>query len=191
MVEQALAAGHGVTAFVRDPARLAVESAGLSIKVGDARNAADLNAALRGQDAVVSTLGSKKLRDDFVSASTEALIEAMRQTGVRRVLMMSSFVVTPNLELPGPMRMVRLLMRGVIADKSSGEALLRDSGLDWTIVYATRLQDGPKTGNCRVVGAHEKVSLSNRSVRTDVAEFLVRQVDDPASVHQSPLITSR
>lgn len=179
-----------MTAFVRDPAKLDAENPGLSVKVGDARNAADLAAALQGQDAVVSTLGSKKLRDNLMRASTETLIGAMRQADVKRVIMMSSFVAAPNFRPPGPMKIVRLLMKGVIADKSSGEALLKNSGLDWTIVYATRLKDGPKTGNYRVVGASETVSTSNRITRADVAEFLLRQLDDPAFLHQSPLVTS-
>ena len=189
VVKQALAAGHEVTAFVRDPAKLSVADPHLSVKVGDAKSAADLRDAVQGQDAVVSTLGSNKAGDELITTSTKALIDAMRHSGVKRVAMLSTVAVAPNLRPTGPMRLLRFMMKGLLADKSSGEALLRRSDLDWTIVYATGLQDGPRTGNYRVVGPTETVAPSGKVARADVAEFLLKQVEESGSVRQSPVIT--
>lgn len=50
VVSQAIAAGHTVTAFVRDPRKL--ERNDVAVAVGEARNVDDLRKALRGQDAV-------------------------------------------------------------------------------------------------------------------------------------------
>jgi uncharacterized protein YbjT (DUF2867 family) len=56
VLAQSLAAGHTVTAFVRDPEKL--DRTDVAVAVGDARSVDDLGEALRGQDAVISTLGS-------------------------------------------------------------------------------------------------------------------------------------
>src|SRR5664279_3212065 len=57
VVRQALAVGHEVTAFVRDPSRLQVRDPRLTVVRGDARSVDDLRRALAGQDAVISTVG--------------------------------------------------------------------------------------------------------------------------------------
>src|SRR3954454_3634767 len=91
VVKQALDAGHEVTAFVRDRAKLSITDAGLRVSTGDAMSFDDLRPALQGQDAVISTLGASKSSEKLIASSTEALIKAMHETGVRRVVMMSSF----------------------------------------------------------------------------------------------------
>jgi putative NADH-flavin reductase len=58
VVRQALDAGHEVTAFVRDRAKLSITDAGLRVSTGDAMSFDDLRSALQGQDAVISTLGA-------------------------------------------------------------------------------------------------------------------------------------
>ena len=37
------------------------------------------------------------------------------------------------------MKVASIAMKGIVADKTAGETLLRRSGVDWTIVDATRL----------------------------------------------------
>src|SRR4029079_8297328 len=89
LVEQALAAGHEVTACMRSEEKLDLASPKLHIQVGDARSAADLANAPTVQDVINSAIGSNKPGDDLIVQSTKALLEAMHQTGVRRVIMMS------------------------------------------------------------------------------------------------------
>ena len=67
VVRQGMAAGHEMTAFVRDPSRLKASSPHLVVKVGDARNVADVARALEGQEAVISTLGSNKAVDALIA----------------------------------------------------------------------------------------------------------------------------
>jgi putative NADH-flavin reductase len=100
VVRQALAAGHEVSAFVRDPARLAIRNTRLSIVTGDARDTDDLRRALQAQDAVSSTLGGPprqaligRLRGrpdgGTMERSTTALVAAASEAGVRRVVLWS------------------------------------------------------------------------------------------------------
>lgn len=57
IVEQALAQGHTVTAFVRDPARLRLTHDNLQIVRGDIASSDSVTSAVTGQDAVLCALG--------------------------------------------------------------------------------------------------------------------------------------
>ena len=188
VVRQGMAAGHEMTAFVRDPNRLKAGSPQLAVKVGDARNLADLARALEGQEAVISTLGSNKAADALIGKSTEALLEAAVNTGLRRVVMLS---VARNYKPTPFIRLMARIMAGVVADRWAGEDSLKNSGLDWTIVYAAKLTDGPKTGRIRIIGAGEIVTFRITVSRADVAEFLLARLTDNEAVGKAFVVTSQ
>lgn len=187
VVRQGMAAGHEITAFVRDPSRLKASDPQLVVKVGDARKIADLSAALEGQEAVISTLGSNKAADALIAMSTEALLEAAGKTGPRRVVMLS---VARNYKPTLFIRLMARIMAGVVADRWAGEDSLKDSGLDWTIVYAAKLTDGPRTGRVRIVGAGETVTFRSTVSRADVAEFLLARLTDSEAIGKAFVVTS-
>lgn len=188
VVRQGLAAGHEVTAFVRDPAKLTVSDAHLTVKTGDARNKADLRPALEGRDAVISTLGGKP-KDAVIERSAAALVEAATETGVRRVVMLSSFLLASNLKLTRFQKLFGRFVKGMVADKRTGEDQLMHSKLDWTIIYAATLTDGPRSGAVRTVTPSERVTPADRISRADVAGFLLEQAATEATIGQSLVIT--
>jgi putative NADH-flavin reductase len=59
LVEQALEQGHTVTAFARDPATIHQVHDNLRIATGDILDAASVDAAMAGQGAVLSALGTR------------------------------------------------------------------------------------------------------------------------------------
>jgi uncharacterized protein YbjT (DUF2867 family) len=200
VVRQALAAGHEVTAFVRDPSRLGVREPRLSVVKGDARNADDLRRALAGRDAVISTLGgrakdtmtrppSAKPGRGLIEASTAALIKAAGEAGVRRVVMMSTFMLAPNFKW-GILKPFALYYKGMNDDKRAGEEALKKSPLDWTIVYATRLTDGERTGRERLVPVTEIVTPRDNVSRSAAAAFLLAQLDDDAAIRKAIVCTA-
>lgn len=190
LVDEALRAGFKVTGFIREGESLEARDNLVVIK-GDARKADDLEFALGGQDVVISTLGSLKLKDDLITESTNALIKAMHANKVKRVIMMSSFLASEQLKMNPFSWLIAKISAGFVGDKQTGEELLRSSDLDWTIVYATRLGDGKRTGLVRVVPKEEKVTTANGIDRADVAEFLVSEAKDGTHVRDSVLITVR
>lgn len=190
LVDEALKAGFKVTGFIREGETLKAQDNLVVIK-GDARKADDLEFALGGQDMVISTLGSLKLKDDLITESTNALIKAMHANKVKRVIMMSSFLASEQLKTNLFSWLIAKISAGFVGDKQTGEELLRSSDLDWTIVYATRLGDGKRTGMVRVVPKDEKVTTSNGIDRADVAEFLVGEAKNGAHIRDSVLITVR
>jgi len=199
VVRQALATGHDVTAFVRDPAGLAISDARLAVVTGDARNADDLRRAVAGQDAVISALGGRA-KDDLLNSlggkpdgtmrrSFEALIQAADAAGVRRVVVLSTFMLASNFKA-GLLRPIAPFFKAMNDDKRVAEEALARSALDWTIVYATRLTDGERSGRERLVPVTEIVTPRNTVSRSDAAAFLLNQLDDAASVRKSLVVTA-
>src|ERR1700738_2217365 len=83
VVEQALAAGHTVTALVRSPEKLTIRNSNLRVVAGRATDPEDVARALANADAVLSTLGGG---GSVIADSTGAMVEAAHKTGVRRVI---------------------------------------------------------------------------------------------------------
>ena len=143
VVKKAIAAGHEVTAFVRQEDDRDGIDTHVTMCIGDARSEEDLTRALIGQDAVISTLGPTKPGDTVISVATALLIKVARRYKVKRVIMMSSFLAIDRFK-PNPIVKFALkLMNGIVSHFISAEKQFEVSGLDYTVVYATRLTNTP------------------------------------------------
>jgi uncharacterized protein YbjT (DUF2867 family) len=171
VVEQALAAGHTVTALVRSPEKLTTGNSHLRVITGEATDTSALSRALEGADAVISTLGGK---GSVIADSTQAIVAAARAAGVSRVVVLSSWVVERDRMDAVTRLLTGIAMGPVIKDKSAGEKVLRQSGLEWTIVYASLLTDGPADGSVAVLPEGAKRRVSERISRADVAVWMVQ-----------------
>jgi len=186
VVEQALAVGHTVTALVRSPERLTLRNPNLHVIAGQPTDPSAVSRALDGADALISTLGGS---GSLISDSTQAIIDAAPKAGVSRVVVLSSFLVERERFDPVTRLLTGLAMGSMIKDKSAGEKALRDSDLDWTIVYASGLTDGPASGSVIVLTEGRKWSLSHRIARADVAAWLVQAATSPQTSPRSVSIT--
>ena len=193
VVSQALAAGHEVTALVRNPARLDGEDARVRVVSGSIDDADKLAAAARGQDAVIATLGvGNAFRSGgLIARSVPMIIRAMQAAGLRRLVFMSSCGVgTTMAQTPCLQRaFMQLFLRDIFADKAAGEEILRASDLDWTIAYPVALTHGAKSGRYRS-GEHLELRGFPTISRADVADFLVRQVADRAYLRKGVLLSA-
>jgi len=148
IVSQALARGHQVTALVRSPAK-ASDLKGARLVVGDVRDETALREALKGQDAVVSALGtpaSPYREVTLLSTATRALVDAMKAEHVSRLVCITGMGAGESAGHGGLLfdRLIfPLLLRKVYADKDRQEAIVRDSGLDWVLVRPAVLNDKP------------------------------------------------
>ena len=193
LVEAALARGHGVTAFVRDPKKLATSHAKLRVVTGDLFDAASVAAAIEGQDAVLSVLGPVKGGPkDVMAVATRHIVAGMRSHGVRRLVLLTGAGVAQPGDAPKAVNrfisfMLRTLSRDVLLDSEAGVENVRRSDLDWTIVRVPMLTDGPARGRYRVgmVGVNDGVRIS----RADVADFMLKQLDLGAKERTSPVIS--
>ncbi|WP_326767201.1 NAD(P)H-binding protein [Streptomyces sp. NBC_01591] len=190
IVRQAVAAGHEVTAVVRDPARLPVPLSDVQVHtVGRMDEPEALREAVAGRDAVLSALGSRGRKADGVAERlTGSVLAAMEAEGVRRLLVVSAAPVGPRpADDPLLDRLVRkvvgAILKEVYADLTQMEAALARSATDWTSVRPPKLTNGPLVGKYRTaVGSTPR---SGRTIsRADVAHAMLALVDDPASVKQ-------
>lgn len=192
LVEQALAAGHTVTAFVRDPAKLTLAHAQLRSVAGDVRDPAAVSTAVAGADAVISALGhTKQSPADLQTVATRNIIAAMQQHGVRRLVSLTGGGVRAPQDQPKLFDQVIRFALATIAGKVLRDAvahaeLITASDLDWVIVRGPMLTDGPYTGNYRVgwVGLDAKPQIA----RADVADFMLKQATNPTHLRQMPML---
>lgn len=153
--ETLLIRGHDVTAFARRASSLP-QRPRLERIDGDATDVALLDRVLPGHDAVIVTLGISespmrvRLRGpqhtpgDIRSRGTAAVVAAARRARVQRIVVQSSYGVGPSRARLGLSDRVlfALLLKPQMADTETQETVVRDSGLDWTIVQPVHLTDG-------------------------------------------------
>jgi uncharacterized protein YbjT (DUF2867 family) len=188
VVEQGLAAGHTVTALVRSPEKVMVRNPNLHVVAGQATDPSAVARALVGADALISTLGGG---GSVISDSTRAIVEAAQKAGVSRVILLSSFLVERERFNPVTRLLTRVAMGSMIKDKSAGEKALRESNLDWTIVYASSLTDGPGGGYVAVLPEGGRWTFSHRIARADVAAWLLRAATSPETSRRTVSITGQ
>ena len=178
-IAQALERGHAITAFVRSPEKLGVLRERVTIRQGDPRNEAEVRAAMKGHDAVVSSLGPPGLgRTTIIRDGARCTVTAMQASRIDRLLIVSSAALFPNVGML-PKILSRTLLRDVVQDCAEMERIVTASQLDWTIVRPPRLTNGSLTRHYNVEDGRlpsGKVMVS----RSDVAHFLLTELEQHA-----------
>ena len=192
---QALDAGHNVRAFARSAATIGLSNSRLEKVRGDALKAEDVAAALIGMDVVIQTLGvgfSDLFRPvHLFSDATRVLVPAMKARGVKRLICVTGFGAGDSrASISWIQRLPFQIVFGrAYEDKSLQERLIKESGLDWTIARPGVLTGGPRTGRFKILP--EPSQWRNGIIsRADVADFLVRQIEDRTFVGQAPVLVN-
>jgi putative NADH-flavin reductase len=201
VLNQAVAAGHLVTAVVRNPAKLSVDVEVVRQDLASP-DVAVVAAALGDVDAVISTIGpNRAAQAGIVARATAAITQAMGDGGVRRLVVISAAPVgvVPSTHRPHPPRydpgddlLMRYLLSPLIrrlfgrhyTDLAAMEDLLDDSGLDWTAIRPPRLTNGPRTGTYRTAldrNVRHGLTISRR----DVAHLMLTVLRQPETVRHS------
>jgi putative NADH-flavin reductase len=192
LVKQALEEGHTVTAFVRDPARLAIEDANLTLVTGDVFDAASVTKAVQGQDAIVCALGAgSELKKTTVrTAGTINIINGMQQNNLKRLVVVTAMGVGESwddLSLFNKLFFATLL-KSSRDDHETQEAAVKESGLDWTIIRPSGLTDTPKTG---VYETGENISAATSKIaRADVADLILKELEQNKRIGKAVTITN-
>jgi uncharacterized protein YbjT (DUF2867 family) len=140
---------------------------------------------MNGADAVVSVLGA---RGPVMAEATRGIVAVAEGEGPARVVMLSSFAVARDRLTPVSKLVTRMAMGSQIKDKAAGEEVLRASNLDWTIVYATKLTNGPESVP-RPVPETEKVGMAQTISRASVAAFLLQAATEDLYTRSGVVIT--
>lgn len=195
VLERALEAGYTVRALVRDPAKLTITSPRLTVITGDVTDPVSVGETVDGADAVLSLFGHVKGSPPTLQTDgTRTIVEAMTARGVRRIVTLSGGGLRADgYDRPKlPDKVIRLLLKTlaghILTDAENHLAVLRESGLDWTVVRGPRLTEKPRVGTYRVgwVGVNASTQIS----RDDLADFILTQVDDRRYVGQLPFVSN-
>lgn len=190
---QALDAGHHVRALARSAAAITISSPNLEKIRGDALKTEDVEMALVGMDVVIQTLGialGAMFRPvHLFSDATRVLIAAMRSRGVKRLISVTGFGAGDSRASISCLQQLpfQIVFGRAYQDKSLQERLIKESGLDWTIARPGVLTGGPRTGCYKILSEPSKWR-NGIIARADVAEFLVRQIEDRTYLRQAPVL---
>ena len=206
ILQQAVAAGHDVTAVVRNPAKITADVRVVQADLSDP-NPVTLAAAMEGAHAVLSGLGGHSRADEDVAAGgTQAIVTAMKAAGTRRIIVVSAAPIgtVPSPGRPHPPKcdpgdgllmrhllgpVIKAVLRGHYADLARMEDVLRGSGLDWTVVRPPRLTNKPATGRYRTA-VGQNVRGGALISRADVAGFMLGLAARPETAGQVMAIAS-
>lgn len=183
VVELALAAGHGVTALVRDPARLPLDDARLRVVAGDVLAADGAARAVRGSDAVISALGvpDAAAPGTVLSDGMRRVVRAMRALGVGRILAVGSAGILDDED--GGLRRDRpdfpAEYQAVTREHEGTWRALREGGVGWTLVCPPDLTTSAPTGRARA--RRDRLPHGGCTLAVgDLADFLVANLDGDA-----------
>lgn len=193
VVEQALEAGHNVTAFLRTPSKIAIQHPNLTLFQGDVMDAAAVENALAGQEVVFSVLGpTRPPVPGMMETAAKNIISAMRKHGIRRIISTTGAAVPQPEDQPKVAdRLINALLnmidKNFVVDSSANVKLIQASDLDWTIVRFPRVMDGARTGKYRVayLGNDSGTQIS----RADGADFVLKELTEKKWLRKAPVVS--
>jgi putative NADH-flavin reductase len=191
VVKQALELGYKVSAFVRNPAKVTLKHENLTVIQGDVMNPSSIDNAVRGHEAVISSLGAGA-KGKIRSEGTNNVIRAMEKADIRRFISQSTLGVGEsrgNLNFYWKYVMFGLLIRKAFLDHIKQEKYVQQSRLDWTIVRPGALTAGDKTGKYRHGFSGQDRSISLKIAAADVADFMLKQLSSDTYLHKAPSLS--
>ena len=197
LTQRALDSSHSAVAVTRRPGEFPLADPRLTVAGADVRDASSLVDVVRGADAVLSTLGVPfSLRPiDTYSVGVRNIVATMRDTGVRRLVVVSSTGAHPyrnRIDTPASLRLfepviTRTIGKTTYDDQRRMEDIVRASGLDWTIVRPSGLFDVPHPTNY-VFG--EVNPIGAYTARIDLADYLAKLAGEPDAAGKSVVVST-
>lgn len=188
LVEQALAKGEEVTAFLRDASTLDRHHQNLNLIEGNVLDPVAVDAAVKGHDAALIALGAGR-KGGVRAQGTKHIIDAMECHYVRRLVCQTTLGAGDNhkhLNFFWKHIMFGWLLKQAMADHEEQEAFIQQSNLDWTTIRPAAFTDGPATGDYKLGFPSSESGLALKISRADVASVMLQQMTTDTYLHKSP-----
>lgn len=192
LVKQLLRDGYTVKALIRKPDTYTLAHPSLQIIKGDIQNIPDVEKLLNGCDAVISTLGQAKDEPLISSLAAMNIINLMKQYSIKRYI----FVCGLNIDVPGDNKSAANIAKSdwmrnnfpdVVADKQKAYDIVAASSADWTMVRLPFIIQTNEKGKLEV----SLEDCPGENINTsDLAGFLISQIDDKEFIRNSPFVAS-
>jgi uncharacterized protein YbjT (DUF2867 family) len=186
----AIEKGIDLSVLVRNPGKLKPAISQIKIIKGDVLNADDVTKAVKNVNTVIWTIGGhdkvrRKKSDTNVNlcqTGTRNLIEAAKLNGAERIICVSSWGVADSYSRI-PFLFKRLIfpmiLKDELSDKAKQEELLQNSGLDYTIIRPSRLNNNTDNKELKV-GFKLKYNHFNSTSREALARFVLTELLSPS-----------
>ncbi|WP_019011185.1 NAD(P)-dependent oxidoreductase [Deinococcus aquatilis] len=192
ILDLALQRGHRVQLLARSPEKVSADSPALSVVQGEIMDSAATSQVLAGADVVVSALGP--VRGGSKTVMTDAatqLLELMPGAGVQRLITLTGAGVPHPGDQPRTVdqlfrTLLKVLQPDVLRDSVAHADLIRASDLEWTIVRAPMLQDGPVAP----VRSGAVGQTGPRVTRASVAAFMLDAAEAGNFIRQAPAMSN-
>jgi putative NADH-flavin reductase len=194
VVEQALEAGHTITAFVRSPEKFEVKHSNLTVFKGDSMDEVAVENAIAGQEAVISALGpTRPPVPHMMEISAKNIVAGMKKHGTRRLVSTTGAGIRQPDDNPKFIDhfigfLLNLLAKDVVIDSAENVKVIQSSDLEWTVVRYPRLMDGEHTYKYQV-GFVSKDSGTQLS-RADGADFILKELMEKKWLKKFPLVSN-
>ena len=201
-LEYAIEQGYEVTALVRNPDKISLQSKKLTVIKGLPTNIGDVRNAMKNCDYVISLLSAltekesmsfKKIEPPHTIEKTiRNTIECMREYGIKRIISLSSIGVGDSRKYaPWFMRLFIKIsnFKIVFADHDREEQLLVNSNLDWTIARPVGLNNNETIG--QLVISYEKTPAPFKMSRKQLAKFMIDNLDKKDFIHKMPILSEK
>ncbi|GLV54696.1 hypothetical protein KDH_15430 [Dictyobacter sp. S3.2.2.5] len=195
LVEQALEAGHDVTAGVRNPDNFPLRHERLHVVKADVFDLPSVDAAMQGKNAVLSTVGPRKRGllgaykpQGLYSQGIKNILQAMQKNGIRRLVCVTAAAADDQYTPQGLYGTIQipLIWRKTHEDMKLMQREISKSNLDWVVVRPARLSDYPRTDEYRI--SLRPTSKDQRTRRTDLAAFMLKELTDTQYLRKLPVI---
>lgn len=190
LVQSLLNKQYPIRMLLRNPENFTLKSPLINIVKGDVRNSEAVHHLIKDCDVVISTLGQSVGEKSIFSDATGNIIKAMNSYGIKR------YIVTTGLNVNTPFdhknEKVKMATDWMYqnypettTDKQKEYELLNESNLNWTLV---RLPLINLTDESFVTETSLQDCKGETISATDLAKFLISQMDDQTFCKQSPFL---
>lgn len=190
VLEEALAKGYEVIAYVRDKESVQSVHPNLTVAVGQLNEKEKLKSVIAGSDACISTLGGTFLtkHNHAIMEGIDYIVGIMEEANVKRFIYLSSIGTGDSrryMAQPARFLIADLLLRIPLADHNANENRIKSSQLEWTIIRPGGLTDGAKSENLKHGAEHTKLKGNLSISRASVAAFILDQLTGKNYVNKS------
>jgi len=189
LVKQLACEGFKIKVLTRNSKKIE-ENSFVEKVIGSVTNYKSVYALINDCNVVISTLGQTKGEDPVFSVAASNIVKAMDTLKIKRYIVLTGLTLDTQFDNKGfrtkmKSMIMKLFFRKIITDKQNEYKILQCSTLDWTIVRVPFIE---LTDNQRGYQISLTDCKGSSITSTDLARFLVGQINDESFVRKAPFI---
>jgi putative NADH-flavin reductase len=189
LVKQLVCEGFKIKILTRNSKKIE-ENSFVEKVIGSVTNYKSVYALINDCNVVISTLGQTKGEDPVFSVAASNIVKAMDTLKIKRYIVLTGLTLDTQFDNKGfrtkmKSMIMKLFFRKIITDKQNEYKILQCSTLDWTIVRVPFIE---LTDNQRGYQISLTDCKGSSITSTDLARFLVGQINDESFVRKAPFI---